>query len=87
MLAKVHKNAKKKKKKNDPRRNHFCSLVDPRFNERLFFLLGFLSLSSSKLIAVQPSNMLTASHVEYPMLPSKPTYESTADTQQSQGET
>ena len=52
-----------------------------------FFLLGFLSLSSSKLIAVQPSNMLTASHVEYPMLPGKPTYESTADTQQSQGET
>lgn len=48
---------------------------------------GFLSLSSSKLIAVQPSNMLTASHVEYPMLPGKPTYESTADTQQSQGET
>ena len=90
MLAKVHKNAKKKKKKkkkNDPRRNHFCSLVDPRLNERLFFLSGFLSLSSSKLIAVQPSNMLTASHVEYPMLPGKPTYESTADTQQSQGET
>ena len=58
-----------------------------RLNERLFFFPGFLSLSSSKLIAVQPSNMLTASHVEYPMLPSKPTYESTADTQQSQGET
>ena len=52
-----------------------------------FRFLGFLSLSSSKLIAVQPNNMLTASHAEYPMLPSKPTYESTADTQQPQGET
>lgn len=47
-----------------------------------FVFSGFLSLSSSKLIAVQPNNMLTASHVEYPMLPSKPTYESTADAEQ-----
>jgi len=31
--------------------------------------------------------MLTASHTEYPMLPGKPTYESTAEVQQTQGET
>lgn len=53
----------------------------------LFPVLGFLSLSSSKLIAVQPSNMLTASHVEYPMLPSKPSYEATSETQLVEGET
>lgn len=48
---------------------------------------GFLSLSSSKLIAVQPSNVASTSHVDYPMLPSKPSYESTAETEQALGET
>lgn len=48
---------------------------------------GFLSLSSSKLIAVQPNNVASASHVEYPMLPSKPSYESTAEKEPVVGET
>lgn len=48
---------------------------------------GFLSLSSSKLIAVQPNNVASASHVQYPMLPSKPSYESTAENEPVVGET
>jgi len=37
----------------------------------LFYYAGFLSLSSSKLIAVQPGNALSSGSAEYPMLMAK----------------